>query len=289
MLVTMSFLDGIVENTRSRIAERRARIPVAELRARLRDAPAARSLHDALAHGFSVIAEHKRRSPSGGDSDPRNVRAAYDVYAKTPWISAVSVLTDEDYFAGSIDDLGEARERVKKPVLRKDFIVDDYQVLEARVFGADAILLMASVLAKDATRMRALYELARSIGLDVLVELGMTTLRIEDLVAAVPAEARIWGINARQFAKTGAASEEAHDPRARHELPTDVQAHQDFRKLVPPGKIAVAESGIHTAEELRAARTAGYDAALIGTAFLRGPKSVADVALELGCVFEDRT
>lgn len=260
-----------------------------ELRARLADAPPVRSLHDALLGKFSVIAEHKRRSPSGGDSDPKNVAAAYELYANTPWIAAVSVLTDSDYFAGTLDDLALARRAVNKPVLRKDFIVDEYQVLEARAFGADAILLMASVLAKDEALMRTLYELARSIGLDVVVELGMTTVRIEDLVRVVPAEARIWGINARQFAKTGAAREESNDPRARHDLPTDVQAHQDFRTLVPPGKMAVAESGIHTKEELRAARAAGYDAALIGTAFLRGPKSVADVALEFGCVFDDRT
>lgn len=287
MLPPMSFLDAIVENTLARVAERRARVPTLELRARLADAPAVRSFHDALAGGFSVIAEHKRRSPSGGDSDPGNVAAAYGVYEKTPWIRAVSVLTDEDYFAGSIDDLAVARETVNKPVLRKDFIVHEYQVVEARAFGADAILLMASVLAKDPSRMRALYELARSIGLDVLVELGMASHRIEDLVEVVPPEARIWGINARQFAKRDRSAAESHDTRARHDLPTDLQAHQDYRKLVPPGKLAVAESGIHTAGELRAARAAGYDAALIGTAFLRGPKSVAEVALELGSAFDD--
>ena len=283
----MSFLDAIVENTRRRVAERRAKLPLVELHARTRDAPPVRSFHGALARGFSVIAEHKRRSPSGGASDPKNVAGAYDVYTEIPWISAVSVLTDEDYFAGSIDDLAQARERVKKPVLRKDFIVDEYQVVEARAFGADAVLLMASVLAGEKDRMRALYELSRSLDLDVLVELGMTERRIEDLVQVVPAEARIWGINARQFKKTGGVGDHSHDPRARHELPTDVQAHQDYRRLVPPSKLAVAESGIHSAEELRAARAAGYDAALIGTAFLRGPKSVADVAHELGRAFAD--
>ncbi|HEX7671762.1 MAG TPA: indole-3-glycerol phosphate synthase TrpC, partial [Polyangiaceae bacterium] len=199
----MSFLDAIVANTRGRVAERRARTPDRELHARLADAPRVRSLHDALSGSgrFSVIAEHKRRSPSGGDSDPRNVAAAYDVYANTPWIAAVSVLTDSDYFGGSVEDLFIARHAVNKSVLRKDFIVDDYQVLEARAFGADAILLMASVLAKEPSHMAALYDLARSLGLDVLVELGMANHRIEDLVAVVPPKARIWGINARQFAK----------------------------------------------------------------------------------------
>jgi indole-3-glycerol phosphate synthase len=216
------------------------------------------------------------------------VSELYAAYAETPWVVAVSVLTDEDYFAGKLTDLGIARDRVKKPVLRKDFIVDEYQVLEARAFGADAILLMASVLADDPPRMRALYDAARGVGLDVLVELGMTERRIEDLVAVVPPEARIWGINARQFATRSKSDEDGRDPHARADLPTDVRAHQDFRKLVPAGKRAVAESGIHTGEELRAARDAGYDAALVGTAFSSGPRSVAEVVAELGRAFADR-
>ena len=280
----MSVLSAIVQSTRARVAERRRSRPVEELRARLADAPPVRSLHDAIAKGFGVIAEHKRRSPSGGASDPTNLAAAYATYADAPWIVAVSVLTDEPYFGGSIDDLGVARERVKKPVLRKDFIVDEYQVVEARAFGADAILLMASVLADDPATMRRLYEQARALGLDVLVELGMTERRIEDLVQVVPQEARIWGINARQFAKR-TASDTSFAPGEKHDLPTDVGAHIDFRKLVPPGKLAVAESGIKHARELTAARDAGYDAALVGTAFLSNERPIAEVVRELATAF----
>lgn len=279
----MSFLDAIVANTKVRVGERRAKRPLEELRARLSDAPAPRSLHDALQGRFSVIAEHKRRAPSAGPMNPRNVAHAFEVYAGTPWISAVSVLTDEDYFSGSVDDLHAARERVQKPVLRKDFIIDEYQVIEARAFGADAILLMASTLAADPALMLSLYELARSIGLDVLVELGMTERRFEDLVAVVPPAARIWGINARSFAKTNG---DTADPRARHELPTDLGHHVAYRKLIPDGKVAIAESGIHTAADLRAARQAGYDAALVGTAFLRGPRAIQDVVAELGTALD---
>ncbi len=265
-----------------------------ELTARLRDAPAVNSLHDAIARGFGVIAEHKRRSPSGGPSDAENLSRAYSTYAETPWIVAVSVLTDEPYFDGSVDDLGVARERVKKPILRKDFIVDDYQVVEARAFGADAILLMASVLADEPETMRRLYEQARALGMDVLVELGMTERPIESLVAVVPAEARIWGINARQFARRGGdrgagAADRTHAtafaPGEKHDLPTDVAAHREHRRLVPPGKLAVAESGIHHAGELEAARSAGYDAALIGTAFLSPGRRISDVVAELAPVF----
>jgi indole-3-glycerol phosphate synthase len=283
----MSFLDAIVENTKKRVAERQARVPESELRAKLRDAPPQRSLFDALSNGFGVIAEHKRRSPSGGESNARNVADCLAAYADTPWIVAVSVLTDEDYFAGRLEDLAAARERVKKPVLRKDFIVDEYQVLEARAAGADAILLMASVLASDPSRMRALYAAARAVSLDVLVELGMTERRIEDLVSIVPPDARIWGINARQFATRTRAADDGKDPHARADLPTDVRAHRDYRALVPAGKRAVAESGIRTAEELRAARAAGYDAALVGTAFLEGPRTVAEVVAELGRTFSN--
>ncbi|HEX4340548.1 MAG TPA: indole-3-glycerol phosphate synthase TrpC [Polyangiaceae bacterium] len=287
----MSVLGTIVASTRAHVAERRRTHPVEELYARLRDAPPVRSLHDAIAKGFCVVAEHKRRSPSGGASDATNLAAAYSTYAEVPWIAAVSVLTDEPYFGGSIDDLGVARERVGKPVLRKDFIVDDYQVVEARAYGADAILLMASVLASEPATMRRLYEHARALGLDVLVELGMTERRIEDLVQVVPPEARLWGVNARQFAKRGAASSTSNDattsfsPGAKHDLPTDLAAHVDFRKLIPAGKLAVAESGIHHAPELAAARAAGYDAALIGTAFLGADRPIADVVDELGRVF----
>jgi len=288
----MSVLGTIVESTRARVAERRRARPVEELYARLRDAPEVRSLHDAIARGFGVIAEHKRRSPSGGPSDPENVSRAFATYAEVPWIVAVSVLTDEPYFDGSVEDLVTARERVKKPILRKDFIVDDYQVVEARAFGADAILLMASVLADEPSTMRRLYEHARALGLDVLVELGMTERPIESLVPIVPEQARIWGINARQFAKRGGAAVGSSStksgsfaPGEKHDLPTDVTAHLDHRKLVPQGKLAVAESGIHRAAELAAARAAGYDAALIGTAFLSVERRIADVVEELDQVF----
>jgi indole-3-glycerol phosphate synthase len=280
----MTVLDTIVQSTRSRIEERRRARPLEELRARLRDAPPVRSLHDAIAKGFGVIAEHKRSSPSGGPSDPENLAAAYSMYAETPWVVAVSVLTDEPFFGGRIEDLGVARDRVGKPILRKDFIVDDYQVVEARAFGADAILLMASVLAAEPATLKRLYAHARSLGLDVLVELGMTERRIEDLVRVVPEEARIWGINARQFANRRGEST-ALAPGQKHDLPTDVVAHREFRKLVPAGKLAVAESGIHRSAELAAARDAGYDAALIGTAFLAPERRIADVVHELALTF----
>lgn len=282
----MSFLDGIVANTAVRVAERRQRVPLTELRARVRDAAPVRSLHDAIAKEFGVIAEHKRRSPSGGSMNAANVEKAYEVYGALPWIKGVSVLTDEDYFGGMIEDLGIARQRTQKPILRKDFIIDEYQIVEARVHGADAILLMASVLAGDPPRMSALHAIARDLDLDVLVEIGMADRPIEDLVGIVPEGARLVGINARQFSsRSSTSSAERPDPTVKHDLPTDIRAHQEFRRLVPAGKLAVAESGIHSAEELQAARSAGYHAALIGTAFLKGPRQIGEIAAELGRAF----
>lgn len=279
----MSFIDGIVANTVVRVAERKARAPVSELLAQLRGVAPVRSLHSALSGGFGVIAEHKRRSPSGGAANARNLAMAYETYRDTPWVVAVSVLTDEDYFGGKLADLSEARAAVGKPVLRKDFIVDEYQVYEARAYGADAILLMASVLWRDPVRFAALYDLARSLELDVLVELGATEKRIEELASVVPPGTRIWGINARSFAKRDGAS--AADPGAHHDLPTDLEQHVKYRSLVPAGCLAVAESGIHTAADLRAARNARYHGALIGTAFL-GARPMEHVVRELGTAFD---
>jgi indole-3-glycerol phosphate synthase len=280
----MSVLRTIVDSTRKEVEGRRRTRPVSELEARLRDAPAVRSLYDAMGRGFGVVAEYKRRSPSGGDSDAENLSRAQAIYAETPWIVAASVLTDGPYFGGSVEDLVTARATIGKPILRKDFIVDEYQVVEARAYGADAILLMASVFSGDPDTLGRLYEYARSLGLDVLVELGMTEHKIEDLVPLVPKAARIWGINARQFARRG-AGDAAFVPGVRQDLPTDVAAHREYRRLIPAGKRAMAESGIVRPSELAAARDAGYDAALVGTAFLAAERRILDVVRDLQTVF----
>lgn len=278
----MSFLDAIVQATERRVAERRSRVSLAELEGRLRDAPPPRSLAAALRRGFGVIAEHKRRSPSGGPSEPAHLAGCLSAYAEAPWVVGVSVLTDEDYFEGRVEDLAMARERVGKPILRKDFVVDEYQVIEARAEGADAILLMASVHHRAPERLASLHRLARAVGLEVLVEIGLADRPIEELAALVPADAELWGVNARSFRKSSGAD---HSPGGHHALSTDVERHRRYRALVPPGRLAVAESGIHTGAELAAARAAGYHAALIGTAFLHGPRTLAEVLADLGGAF----
>jgi indole-3-glycerol phosphate synthase len=279
----MSILLEITADVLARVEERRRTTPLAELKSRVRDAEPTRSLVDALTtHPFSVIAEHKKRSPSGGRMSAENCARAFSIYARTPWISAISVLTEEDHFDGSLADLTEGRAVTGKPVLRKDFLVEEYQVWEARAFGADAILLMTALHLKDPRRMEELYFLAREVSLDVLFEIGMDHGDPDALASIVPSEARVWGINARRFSLIDGARQSTET----RDHTTDTVRHQTLRRFIPPGKIAVAESGILTVDELRRARDDGYRAALVGTAFVKGPKPIEHVVEELRTAFE---
>jgi indole-3-glycerol phosphate synthase len=277
-------LQGILAASQARTEERKKVRPEAELRRMIEDAPERRSLSRALQGRFTVIAEHKRRSPSGGEMVERNVERALATYVKVSWISAVSVLTDEDYFKGSVWDLQAARASVDKPILRKDFIVDEYQVYEARAFGADAILLMATLHAEDPARLAALFKLATELGLEALVEIGMGSESPEKLAQIVPEGAQIWGINARTFGGVfgfRAALSRLTTSLLGKDLRTSLKEHARLRALIPKGCLAVAESGLHTAKELSVTKSLGYDAALIGTAFLKGPKDIEQVVEEL--------
>lgn len=276
----MSVLDKILDEKQRHLAVCKARLPMSELRSRAQNAPPVRSLRDALvSHRFSVIGEIKRKSPTRPSGmDPKNVEKAPRVYRDSPIISAVSVLTDERFFGGSIDDLLRFREVVGKPILRKDFILDEYQVWEARAFGADAILLMAAI-HKDPIKFRELFYLARKIGLDVLVEIGMDNDPNDPSVesSAIPQEAEIWGANSRKFRSSKFAFRTKLSRLFRADLTTSSKRHQELRSLIPDGKIAVAESGIHDPSDIDGLIELGYDAALIGTAFLNGPKDIKDV------------
>lgn len=283
-------LASIVSATRARLAERKARTPQRDLEHRVADAAPARSLLGAVeALPFSVIAEHKRRSPSGGAMNAENLRECLAVYGRLPWVSAVSVLTDEDHFDGSLADLALARAHVgDRPILRKDFIVDEYQVWEARAHDADAILLMTALHGSSPQTFARLFELATELGLDCLIELGLGDGDPKELAAMVPSAARLWGVNSRAFvgnAEQQAASRGSLE-RGGRDLFTSLERHDELLPLVPAGAVAVAESGLNTAEELLASADKGFRAALIGTAFVKGPARVEDVARELGRAFE---
>jgi indole-3-glycerol phosphate synthase len=258
----MSLIHDIVSASQKRLDLRKTAVPLDEVRGRAKEAPRATvGLREALeAKPFSLIAEIKPRSPSGGAMDAANVEEALGVYDSTPGVSAISILTDIDYFDSSPERLAQARPRTKKPLLRKDFIVDEYQVWEARACGADAILVMAALHAGNPARAVDLGDLAIELGMDVLFELGMHG---EDESHVTLPRAAIWGINSRQFQTS--------------KLRIDSSSHANLRALVPPGKLAVAESGVNEPSDLRRLVELGYRAALVGTAFLRKGAKAAEV------------
>ena len=197
--------------------------------------------------GLSLIAEFKRRSPSAG----RIARESADVAAQVAayergGAAAVSVLTDEAHFGGSLADLRAARAACGMPIIRKDFVVDPYQLYEAAVNGADAVLLIVAALADE--ELRSLYEEARSIDLDCLVEVHSA----EELERALEAGAEAIGINNRNLDDGG----------------VDIATTFELMPNVPAGKTVVAESGISGRDELEELERVGVDAVLIGTALM---------------------
>jgi len=205
--------------------------------------------------GMSLICEYKRRSPSAGDIAPGTDLATQVQAYEQGGAAALSVLTDETHFGGNLQDLATARESCGLPIIRKDFIVDRYQLLEAAVGGADAVLLIVAVL--DDERLRAFQAEAWELDLDCLVEVHDE----EELNRALEAEAEVIGINNRNL-DTGVV---------------DVQTTYDLITDVPAGKTVVSESGISTREELVELERVGVDAALIGESLMRSEDPAAKV------------
>lgn len=258
-----TFLDQILADVRHELASTKAARPAADVRARLADAPPPRDFPGALAAGFGLIAEIKERSPSVGPMRAANVADAPRAYEESPIVRALSVLTNARHFGMDVFRLAAIRAQVGKPVLRKDFFVDEYQVREARAFGADAILLMANVL--DAPRLAGFYDLARELGMEALFE-----VHTEEEIGLLPAGARIVGINSRKFKSTtgfvGATG------RSQNDFSLSFDAF-DLADRLPAGALHVAESGIGP-DNLALARDR-FDAALIGTSLLRDEAGIA--------------
>lgn len=246
-----SVLDGIIARTRQHVAEERAHRPLEQLRAAAERAPPVRPFAAALARPghVNVIAEHKRRSPSRGvireDLSPGDVAGRYEAAGA----AALSVLTDEPFFGGRLEHLVAAREATALPALRKDFIVDAWQVWEARAAGADAVLLIVAALEDDA--LGALLALAGEAGLDALVEVHTR----DELDRALAAGARIVGVNSRDL-KT---------------LEVSLETALSLATAIPEGVVTVAESGIRTGDDIRRLRAAGFDAFLIGERLMGAP------------------
>jgi indole-3-glycerol phosphate synthase len=267
----MTLLDEILENKKAETASRKNSTPLEELKDRAKSRTT-RSLRNALsAEGFGLIGEIKKKSPSMGGMRPENAARALEAYGRSGSIRALSILTDGRYFDGSLEDLSLARESVSKPILRKDFILEEYQVWEAKAYGADAILLMASVHEADPGKLRGLFDLAASLGLDALIEFGREAPPRKEFM---PPGALLFGVNARVFkdSKRYRASRTRGDADGK-DLTTDLKIHAELfaslEGLAPPGKILVAESGIRTPEDLGPLMDLGYQAALVGTAFLK--------------------
>jgi indole-3-glycerol phosphate synthase len=238
-------LDEILAFKRTEVAERKQRRPLPPLPANLLTP---RSFFDALHKpGLAFIAEIKRKSPSGGELRPGASAADLAQMYAAAGAAALSVLTDAHYFGGSAEDLVEARAASGLPVLRKDFVVDAYQIYEARAMGADAVLLIVRSLA-DA-ELADLLSLTQDLGMEALVETH-SALEIE---RALRSGARVIGVNNRDL----------------DTLVTDVSLAPRLRALVPPACAFVAESGISSPEHVAAMVTAGVDAVLVGESLVR--------------------
>jgi indole-3-glycerol phosphate synthase len=240
-------LEQLITAARAGVEGRRAQTSQAELESRLQSRGHDRPFNEALVRpGLSVIAEFKRRSPSAGEISATAAVAEQVGAYERGGAAALSVLTDERHFGGSLEDLRVARAACSLPILRKDFIVDPYQLVEAAVNGADAVLLIVRALEDD--DLREMYESARGLDLDCLVEVHDG----EELDRALRLDADVIGINNRNL------DEGAVDIATTYELMPDV----------PAGKTVVAESGISSRAELEELERVGVDAVLIGSALM---------------------
>lgn len=245
-------LAQILDYKREFVAARRARLPLAELRRQAADMPPAAGFYQAVrgaleAGQAAVIAEIKRASPSRGvireQFDPAALARSY----RDGGAACLSVLTDEKFFHGADRHLREAKAASALPILRKDFIIDPYQIYEARVIGADCVLLIAAALSDEA--MRELRDLARELGLDTLVEIHDR----EQLERALMLRCPLLGINNRDL----------------RTFETNLQTTLDLLIDVPADRAVVTESGIHSREDIALMRENNVHAFLVGETLLR--------------------
>ena len=242
-------LDKITAVKRSEVAARKAATPLAALKEMIAGAPPVRDFGAALVRG-GIIAEVKRRSPSRGvlreDFDPIRIAREYEGHGA----AAISVLTDETFFGGSDADLTSVRRAVSLPVLRKEFIIDPWQVHEARAIGADALLLIAAILTEK--QLREYRELAASLDMAALVEVHDR----EELERALASGAGIVGINNRNL----------------QTFVTDIRTSLELAPLIPADRIIVSESGIRTRAEIETLLKAGIRAFLVGETLIASPR-----------------
>ncbi|MFB0525977.1 MAG: indole-3-glycerol phosphate synthase TrpC [bacterium] len=244
----MDILGKILSYKRNRVAEKKEKIPLVKLRDRINDLPPARNFKGAISHPgkINLICEIKKASPSSGlickDFHPKKIARTYEKNGA----AAISVLTEDKYFQGDILHLFSVKESVNLPILRKDFIIDEYQLYESRAFGADAVLLIASIL--DGEQIGEFIKINKVLAMETLVEVHCE----EDLEKILSTPVEIIGINNRNL----------------KDFTVDLNVTKKLRKKIPQGKIVVSESGIKTRDDVLLLKNTGINAILIGQVLL---------------------
>ena len=252
-----SVLDSIIQGVQEDLAARKSKVSLSELTKATQEVPRALPAAQILqARNFSVIAEVKRASPSKGHLSDINDPAELAFSYQTGGAQVISVLTEERRFNGSLADLDAVRRKVSVPILRKDFMVDEYQIWEARAHGADVILLIVAGLTDQ--QLNSLNALAIELGMSVLVEIHDES----ELVRALKIQPSLIGVNARNL-KT---------------LEVDLATCHNLLPLIPAGVVAIAESGISSTNEVIDLVTAGAQAVLVGEALVTGGTPAQTVA-----------
>jgi indole-3-glycerol phosphate synthase len=255
----MSVLDSIIEGVREDLAARR--LPLSQIHEAMENATKPLDAYAFLSQSeMNVIAEVKRSSPSKGALAPITDPAALAEQYQEAGASAVSVLTERRRFAGSLEDLDAVRARVTIPVLRKDFMIDEYQFLEARAHSADIVLLIVAALSRS--QLKDFYDLSCELGMASLIEVHTA----QELESAMEISPRMIGINSRNL-KT---------------LDVDTRAFTDLIPQIPVEIIRVAESGISTRSDVQAAQSAGASVILVGEALVKSGDPISAMQELLG-------
>ncbi|MCK4325155.1 indole-3-glycerol phosphate synthase TrpC [bacterium] len=256
-------LEEIIEHKRVEVEARKKKVGLADLKSKLADAPQIRSFKEAISkptNNINLIAEIKRASPSAGlirkDFHPVEIAKIY----QEAGAAAISILTDEKFFEGSIDFLPQVKREVSLPLLRKDFIIDEYQIYESRTYGADALLLIAGTLSE--AQMTEFLSLSHDLEMDCLVEVHNE----EELKKVLETPAEIIGINNRDLST----------------FQVDLSTTRRLRKLIPDSKIVVAESGIRSREDVQLLAEEKVDAILVGESLLRSKDTRGKIEELLG-------
>ena len=241
----MSFLSEIIERKRQRLASAKRNAPLGDFERRSNPHRLRQAL---LSDRINIIAEFKRRSPSKGviraDADLEQLARSYEAGGA----AAISVLTEEDYFSGSLDDLRQVKKFVDLPALRKDFIFDEYQIYESAAAGADAVLLIVAAL--DDNQLVSLRKLVEDkLGMDALIEVHTS----EEMQRAIACGANLIGVNNRNL----------------HTFEVSLETSLSLAKGAPPGTVLISESGLNNSTDLARLRDAGYHGFLIGESLMR--------------------